>query len=80
VRPEATIHRQWHLPLDPECEVVVVYAETLGVDYPIVRASGAGGEVWAAFEHRHRRECERCALYGVENQRMDRPLGFTVLA
>ena len=79
MRPEATIHRQWHLPLDPECEVAVVYAETLGVD-PTAPASGAGGEAWAAFEHRHRSECERCALYGLENQRMDRPLGFTVVA
>jgi hypothetical protein len=27
---EVQVHRQWHLPLDPECEVVAEYAQTLG--------------------------------------------------
>ena len=72
------IHRQWHLPLDPECEVVAEYAETLG-SLPITLAPGIGGEAWAEFERLHRRECERCALYGLQNQKMDAPLGFTIV-
>jgi hypothetical protein len=76
---EVLIHRQWHLPLDPECEVVTEYAQSLGID-PAALSSWAGGETWVEFEHSHRRACERCALYGVQNMRMDEPLGFTVVA
>ena len=72
------IHRQWHLPLDPECEVVAEYAETLEVFRSLSRLA-VGGEAWAEFERLHRRVCERCALYGLQNQRMDAPLGFTVV-
>jgi len=62
------VHRQWSLPLDPECEVVAAYL------------SGADEASWAAFERRHSAECERCKLYGLENTAMDgTPLGFTVL-
>lgn len=72
------IHRQWHLPLDPECEVVAEHAKSLG-SLPITRAPGRGGEAWAEFECLHRRVCDRCALYGVRNQKMDPPLGFTIV-
>ena len=72
------IHRQWHLPLDPECEVVAEHAQTLGID-PAALSSWAGGETWAEFERLHRRECERCALYGARNMRTDEPLGFTIV-
>ena len=54
------------------------YAETLGLDLADL-STWAGGEAWDEFEHRHRRECERCALYGVQNMTMDAPVGFTVL-
>ena len=73
-----TIRRQWHLPLDPECEVVAEHAETLDGDL-ITLVFGGGREVWTEFECLHRGECERCALYGVQNQLMDAPLGFTIV-
>jgi hypothetical protein len=73
------VHRQWHVPVDPECEVVVQYAETLGVD-PVGSAFGTDGEQWAAFERLHRGECERCALYGAENMSMPESVGFSVIS
>ena len=74
-----TIRRQWHLPVDPECEVVADYAETFGLD-PGAIASGVASVEWAAFERLHRGECERCALYGVENMTMPEPVGFSVVS
>ena len=75
------IHRQYHLPVDPECEVVAEYAETLGLDASAIAFGGrGGGELWAAFEHFHRGECERCALYGAENMSMPESVGFSVIS
>jgi len=68
------VHRQRHRPLDPECAIVVAFAESLGEEV-VSLVFGEGGDAWLEFEHRHRAECERCALYGVQ---YEPPLGFTV--
>jgi hypothetical protein len=70
-----TIHRQWHLPLDPECEIVAEYSETLRDEL----ASATGDALWAAFERLHRSECERCALYGQQNLAMYGPVRFRTM-
>jgi len=69
------VHRQRHRPLDPECAIVVAFAESLGGDV-VDLVFGERREAWLDFEHRHRGECERCALYGVQ---YEPPLGFTVV-
>ena len=73
------IHRQYRFPVDPECEVVADYAESLSLDVTAI-GFGQGDEPWAAFEWLHRGECERCALYGVEYMSMPEPVGFSVIS
>ncbi|HUO71259.1 MAG TPA: hypothetical protein VMU39_10815 [Solirubrobacteraceae bacterium] len=68
------VHRQQRRPLDPGCEIVVAFAESLGGD-EVDLVFGEGREAWLDFEHRHRADCERCGLYGVQ---YESPLGFTV--
>jgi hypothetical protein len=73
------IHRQYHLPVDPDCEAVAENAGTFGLDACAI-ASGVASVEWAAFERFHRGECERCALYGVEHMSMPEPAGFSVVS
>ena len=56
----------WYAPLDPECPEVEKYSSTL-FDDPMTLYSGCGGEIWAAFEKKHRAKCKRCQEFGAAN-------------
>jgi hypothetical protein len=54
-----------HLPLDPSCPNY-----PLGPDFwddPMTIYSGCGDEIAADLEKAHRKKCQRCQAYGLEN-------------
>lgn len=53
-------------PLDPYCPVVESTLSCWRED-SLMMESGCLGEFVADFEREHRRECQRCTVWGLEN-------------
>jgi hypothetical protein len=57
---------RWHMPLDPNCEVVRRNEESQAND-PMWAYADIGEEWWEDFSKRHRATCEQCQNYGADN-------------
>jgi len=57
---------RYNAPVDPDCPEVEKFSSTL-FDDPMTSYSGCGGEIFEAWERKHRAGCKRCQEYGAAN-------------